>query len=146
MDDYSFHSTMALSLCLGWIADDPKFDVARAKKLLRRYREVRHLLVGSWYPLMPYSRDLTKWIASQYHRADLEEGIILAFRRPESQYDSVQVSMHGLGPDATYELTFDSTGRKMRLTGKALMKSISIRIPQSGRSDLIHYKRIGARR
>ena len=33
LDDYSFHSTLASSLCLGWIADVPGFDVARAKKL-----------------------------------------------------------------------------------------------------------------
>jgi alpha-galactosidase len=142
MDDYSFHSTMASSLCLGWIADAPDFDLARGKKLLRRYLDLRHLLIGSWYPLMPYSRDLTKWIASQYHRADLEEGMILVFRRPESQYDSVQVSLHGLKPDATYELAFDSTGRKVRVKGKVLMKSLSLSIPESRKSDLIHYRRI----
>src|SRR5574341_44058 len=55
LDDYSFHSTLATSLCIGWIADEPGFDQKRAKRLLDRYREVRHLLVGAWYPLLPYS-------------------------------------------------------------------------------------------
>jgi len=142
MDDYAFHSTMASSLCLGWIADAPDFDLARGKKLLRRYLDLRHLLVGAWYPLMPYSRDLTKWMASQYHRSDLGEGMILVFRRPESQYCSVQVSLHGLDPNATYELTYDSTGKKVRMKGKDLMKDFVITISEKRKSDLIHYKRV----
>ena len=81
LDDYSFHSTMASSLCLGWIADAPDFDAARGKKLLDRYLEVRHLLVGAWYPLLPYSRDRATWMAVQYHRPDLDEGMVLAFRQ-----------------------------------------------------------------
>lgn len=71
LDAYSFHSAMASSLIPGWIADAPEFDRATAEKLLQRYREVRHLLVGAWYPLLPYSRSPKDWIASQFHRPDL---------------------------------------------------------------------------
>ena len=63
MDDYSFHSSMASSLNLGWIADAPDFDIERARELLHRYRVVRHLLVGAWYPLTPRSLDLDRWLA-----------------------------------------------------------------------------------
>jgi len=50
LDTYSFHSAMATSLNLGWIADAPDFDTERAAALLKRYREVRHLMVGAAYP------------------------------------------------------------------------------------------------
>lgn len=146
LDDYSFHSTMASSLCLGWIADAADFDMARGKKLLGRYLEVRHLLVGAWYPLLSYSRDADKWMAVQYHRSDLGEGMLLVFRRAESPYVSTQVTLHGLEPDATYELSYDSTGKRVRASGKALMAELTLTLPKKRSSDLIRYHRIQSER
>jgi len=143
LDEYSFRSTMASSLCLGWIADAPDFDAARAKKLLGRYLEVRHLLVGAWYPLLPYSRDRDKWMAVQYHRPDLGEGMVLAFRRPESPYNSAQVALHGLEPGATYELSYDTAGTKARASGRGLMTDFVLTLPKKRSSELIHYRRSG---
>jgi alpha-galactosidase len=145
LDEYSFRSTMASSLCLGWIADAPDFDAARGKKLLGTYLEVRHLLIGAWYPLLPYSRDLDKWMAVQYHRPDLGEGMVLAFRRAESPYNSVQVSLHGLEPNAAYELSFDNTGKKVRASGKELMAEWMLTLPKKRSSELIHYRRLGGK-
>ncbi len=142
-DEYSFHSTMASSLCLGWIADAPDFDAERGKKLLDQYRRVRHLLIGAWYPLLPYNRDPAHWIASQYHRPDLDEGMILAFRRPESPYRTVEVSLHGLEPDAMYELSYESSGEKARVNGGQLMKRFELTIPRKRGSELIVYRRAG---
>jgi alpha-galactosidase len=146
LDDYSFRSTMASSLCLGWIADAPEFNAARGKKLLAKYLEVRHLLVGSWYPLLPYSRDPTQWMAVQYHRSDLGEGLVLTFRRRESPYNSVQVSLHGLEPGATYELSYDSGGQKVRASGKDLMVELVLTLPKKRSSELICYRRAPAER
>jgi alpha-galactosidase len=142
LDEYSFRSTMASSLCLGWIADAPDFDVDRGKQLLGRYLEVRHLLVGAWYPLLPYSRDSSQWTAVQYHRPDLGEGLVLAFRRPASPYNSAQVSFHGLEPGATYELCSDNTGQKVRARGQELMTEWVLTLAKPRSSDLIHYRRV----
>jgi alpha-galactosidase len=141
LDDYSFHSTMASSLCPGWIADAPNFDTARGKRLLDRYRAVRHLLTGAWYPLLPYTRRPTEWMAMQWHRPDLNEGMILAFRHPESPYQTTDVALHGLDPEATYELSFDLAGTKQSATGAELMRGIQLTIPERHRSELIVYRR-----
>jgi hypothetical protein len=133
---------MASSLCLGWIADAPDFDSARGKQLLSRYLQVRHLLTGACYPLMPYSTEKTVWMASQYHRSDLGEGIILVFRRPESPYLSIEVALRGLKPEGTYEVTIDSTGQARRFTGKELMAGYRVDLATKRSSDLIHYKEI----
>jgi alpha-galactosidase len=146
LDEYSFRSTMASSLCLGWIADAPDFDAARGKKLLGRYLEIRHLLIGAWYPLLPYSRDPDKWMAVQYHRPDLAEGMVLAFRRAESPYNSVQVPLHGLEPGATYELSYDGTGKKVRASGKVLMAEWILTLPKKRSSELIYYRRVTGER
>lgn len=143
LDDYSFHSTMACSLIPSWIADEPGFDTARAKKLMDRYLEVRHLLVGAWYPLLPQSMRKDAWITSQYHRPDLNEGMIVAIRRPESPYRTVEVALHGLDPNATYELKSDATGATTRAKGSDLMKSFEITIDGRQKSDLITYRKFG---
>ncbi|MBM4000608.1 MAG: hypothetical protein FJ297_13915 [Planctomycetes bacterium] len=144
MDDYSFHSTMASSLCLGWIADAPDFDVAKGRKLLGRYLEVRHLLVGGWYPLLPYTLERDAWMAVQYHRDDLNEGMILVFRRPESPYRSVQVALHGLDTGSTYALSHDRDGTTTTATGAELTRQWVLILPDKHSSDLIHYRRIGS--
>lgn len=140
LDDYSFHSTMASSFCLGWIADGDDFDVARGRELLGRYLKLRHLLVGDWYPLLPYTTRSTEWMASQYHRADLDEGMILVFRRPESPYSTAEVALHGLKADATYVVEYESTGESRLLEGAELMAGLQIEIPQRHKSDLITYR------
>jgi alpha-galactosidase len=140
LDDYSFHSTLATSLCVGWIADDAAFDAARAKRLLDRYRELRPLLVGAWYPLLPYSRAKDVWMASQYHRPDLGQGMILAFRRGECPYPSVEVSLRGLDPAATYELVRESNGEKTILSGKELSGRFLIALDLRRSSELFVYR------
>ncbi len=141
LDEYSFHSTLPSSLCLGWIADAPDFDRERARKLLGRYRELRPLLVGAFYPLLPYSRGQKDWIASQYHRPDLNQGCILAFRRAESPYRAAEAPLHGLDPETLYELSRDSGGEKIRARGAELMKSFLLTIPERRRSEVIVYRK-----
>ncbi len=142
MDEYSFHSTMASSLCLGWITDAPDFDREHGKRLVERYRQGRHLLIGAFYPLLPYSRGAKEWTAAQYHRADLNEGMILAFRRADSPYHTAEVSLHSLDAKATYELTYDSSGEKKRVKGEELMKQFLLSIPERHRSEVITYRKV----
>ncbi len=143
LDDYRFYSAMPSSLCLGWITDDPKFDFATAHKLADRYREVRHLLIGAWYPLLPQTRDRASWLASQYHRPDLGEGMILIFRRSESRYRQAEFMLHGLKPAATYKLTRESTGEKVRMTGSELMSGYLVTMPAPSTADMIRYREAG---
>jgi len=141
MDDYSFQSTLPSSLCMGWIADAPDFDAMRGKKLLGRYLELRHLLVGAWYPLLPYSRSRNDWIGSQFYRPDLKEGIILIFRRADSAYRTIEIAMKGLDPETIYELVLESTGDKIRARGRDLMQRLALSIKSKHASELIVYRK-----
>lgn len=141
MDNYSFHSTIASSLCLGWIADSEDFDRQLGKKMLDLYREIRHLLIGSWYPLLPQSRDPKSWMASQYHRPDLQEGIILAFRRAESPYRSIEIALRGLEKNAQYIFNYTTTGQDAIMNGEDLMTNFIITIPEKHGSELIIYRK-----
>ena len=142
LETYDFHSVLANSLCLGWIADGPSFDSTRGRTLLARYRAVRHLFTGAWYPLLPYTRDGAQWMAEQYDRPDLGEGLLLAFRHKDSPYPTVEVSLHGLDPVATYELIWDSSGEKKQFRGADLMNRLPLSIAQRRGSELITYKKV----
>lgn len=140
LDDYTFHSTLATSLCIGWIADAPDFDTRRAKRLMERYLRLRPLLNGDFYPLLPYTRDLKQWMAWQHHRPDLGRGMVLAFRRPQSPYRTVEIALRGLNPKAAYTLRFESGRRSATATGAELMRGYALTIQQPHKSELIEYQ------
>ncbi len=143
LDDYSFHSTLATSLIPGWIADEPGFDADHALALLNLYKSIRHLLVGAYYPLLPYSRSKTEWTAMQFHRPDLDQGIILAFRRQDCPEQSVEVTPQGLDPDGTYGLVFHKAGTAIELPGAHMIRKLSITIPHAPGSEMIIYRNVG---
>jgi len=143
LDDYSFHSTLAASLIPAWIADAPGFDLSRAKQLLERYRSIRHLLLGAWYPLLPYSRNSRDWMAVQFHRPDLGEGMILLFRHAESPYRTIEIALRGLNAGKNYLLTFDGSGEKRQARGADLMKNVLLSLTERPGSDLITYRQVG---
>ncbi len=143
MDDYSFHSTMASSLCLGWIADADNFDQARGRALLARYHAVKHLLVGAWYPVLGYSRGPADWTGSQYHRADLSEGLILVFRHAQSPYTQVELRLRGLEAERRYVVRSDRAGPLGVFTGRELAEGLAVSLPKRHSSDLITYQKAG---
>jgi alpha-galactosidase len=140
LDEVSFHSAMASSLITGWIADDPKFDTARAKAITDTYRRVRHLLNGDWYGLTGYSRDETQWLASQYHRDDLGEGMVLVFRRAKCDEATLRVRLHGLDERASYRVASATSGTTRQASGRELMDGLQITLGQAPSSDLITYR------
>lgn len=143
LDNYSFHSTLASSLCLGWIADAPDFDTERGRKLLGIYRDVRHLLTGAWYPLLPYSRDRRSWMAMQWHRPDLDEGLILVFRHAESPLTRAEFHLNGLHPDTHYEFTEVGTDLPYAChSGFDASSPITVEMPDGPSSKLLRYGRL----
>ena len=139
LDDTTFHSVCAASLCLGWIADSPDFDLPRALQLVDIYRRVRHLANKDWYPLTPYSRKPDSCLAVQYNSPETAEGMLLIFRRSQCPDTPLTVSLSGLNPEMEYQLSWHSSGRKEKIRGAALMKNYTIQLPAPGSSELIHY-------
>ncbi|MBI2302420.1 MAG: alpha-galactosidase [Armatimonadetes bacterium] len=125
LDDYSFASDLPSALCLGWIADAPGFDQARAKRYSDQYRELRPLLDGAWYPLTDSNRDRHEWLGCQYHRADLDEGLLTVYRRADSPYRVLETRLRGLRAEASYELTWLGTDERRTVRGEELMRQMA---------------------
>ncbi len=139
LDDYTFHSTLATSIIPGWIADDPAFDTARAGRLMDRWRSLRPYLIGAWYPALPYTRQADAWGAQQFHREDLDAGMLLVFRHANATDGERIIALRGLKAADTYRVRSDRTGPLGRYTGRQLMQGLPITLPAGPASDVVEY-------
>ncbi len=106
-----------------WTKDDKKrADTIRGYDQVRR---ISHLMLGDYFPLTPYSLDKTSWIAWQFHRTDLGEGAVQAFRRPDAASETLTVKLRGLDPKQHYEIENLDGGKEVR-TGEELMRGYDI--------------------
>jgi hypothetical protein len=81
-------------------------------------------------------------MAYQFHRPDLNAGLVLVFRHAESNYPALNISLRGLNPATTYSVEFlDDAQRRTvkRMTGRKLTSEMELRIPTKPGSLLIRY-------
>ena len=112
---------------------------AAVKQAYAECREVAPLMLGDYYPLTPYSLETNTWIAWQFHRADLNESLVQAFRRPDATNDTLTVQLRGLAPDMRYEIVNFDGGKGIR-PGSELIKEYRIRLPQRPAAALLRLK------
>ncbi len=143
VDPYDFRSGMGANFAasLRFYSDPAIWEPAM--NLFAEYRSIRHLFHGDFYPLTPYSVSSEAWIAWQFHRSDLDEGMVQAFRRSDSDVSDIVFKLHGLSPEVQYAVTnFDAPGTS-QMTGQELMdKGISVSINTARGSAMIVYKSI----
>jgi alpha-galactosidase len=149
-DDYEFRSGISSGLCINWFlaGGNPQvkfiddFSWEWGKKVLDQYLELRPLYYGDYYPLTPFTVDQTQWVAWQFDCPDKGEGMVQAFRRQDSFYESIRVKLHGLDPNATYLLSdLDQPGTK-EMTGRELLdQGLSIVAKNRPQAMIITYKR-----
>ena len=115
-DPYSYRSFFLPSFGMHFA------DLEVQKKARAECRRIaNYMLVGDFYPLTSYSLQRDRWIAWQFDQPEKGEGVVQAFRRPESPYESARFKLHGLEESATYAVeNFD--GGTGTLTGKELME------------------------
>jgi alpha-galactosidase len=108
---------------------------------LDEYVSIRPMFEGDFYPLTPYSAAADAWIAWQFDRPDLGQGIVLAFRRGGSD-TALTVKLHGLEPDARYVVTDRNTGKTNEMPGAEMMaQGLALDLPEAPGSALITYRR-----
>ena len=88
-DPYSVRSAYSPAMVITSFGNDPtmpgdNFDYDAVRRLLNEYLSVRKYFSGDYYPLTPYNRDDKQWLAWQFDRPDLGEGLIQVFRRGKS--------------------------------------------------------------
>ncbi len=141
VDAYDFRSGMGtnFSASLRYYSDPAIWEPA--KRLFLEYRSIRHLFYGDFYPLTPYSVSSESWIAWQFHRTDLDEGMVQAFRRSGSDVSDTVFKLRGLSTELQYSVTnFDAPGTSQSTGQKLMDEGLSISINKARGSAVIVYK------
>ena len=112
----------------------------QAQRLIDEFKRLRPFFYGDFYPLTPHSIGDYVWMAYQFHREDLGQGMFLAFRRPNSSDLTARLKLRGLLPSGRYELNFEDTGNKQTFTGEALAAGIDVTIEPAPGSLLVTYR------
>ena len=105
------------------------------RRLLAQWRQVADCFMGDYYPLTPYSLDEDCWIAWQFDRPEEGEGMVQVFRRGKSGESSRTLRLHGLDPDARYEVTDLDVGKPRTATGKELQdQGLAVKIGEQAQA------------
>ena len=119
-DAYSARSHLCPAMGVGTQdLDNPNW--AAFHRQISDHRTVADYFYGDYYPLTPYSQATDVWVAWEFVRPDLGDGMIQAFRRELNMNVEVPLKLHGLKPEAHYEFTDLDTSKTIRATGEELM-------------------------
>ena len=122
---YGFRSGIAPMTGLGYDTRPGrgKYDYALLRKLVAERNEVVANQFGDYWPLTGWSSADDVWMAWQFDRPEVGEGLVQAFRRPKSVYESARLKLRGLDAGETYVLkNFDAEGTTKH-TGRDLMEN-----------------------
>lgn len=145
-DSYSMRSGYSPALVINWhVYEKVKsegFDFDTARSLLNEYLSVRPYFNGDYYTLTSWSTSERAWMAWQFYRPDLGEGIVQAFRRQRCLADTCRVYLKGLEPGSRYSVTDIDENKPRLMYGKDLAeKGLSITIKNKPGAAVIHIRK-----
>jgi alpha-galactosidase len=121
VEPYAFWSNASSSLGFGIDLRVPDLDYAALRRLVGQWRQMVTNYSGDFYPLTGWTRDNTVWMAWQFDRPEVGEGMLQVFRRENSFYESARFTLQGLDPGARYTVSnLDEPGTKQEFSGREL--------------------------
>lgn len=142
---YAFRSNMTTGNILCSINDkgavgegEPALDdpVVRTVAI---YKKIRPYLLGDFYPLFPHDDATNVWYANQFHRVDLDAGMVQVFRREHCAEDNTVLHLRGLSPDKKYELRTEDAPEVRILTGTQAA-NCPITVPNAPSAVFVYYR------
>jgi alpha-galactosidase len=142
VEPYIFRSQMTPGAVMGLDASNYPNGYEKLKKLIAQWRQVAWNYYGDYYPLTPYSLEKTAWMAWQFDSPDKGEGLVQAFRRPESPFEAARFKLRGLDAKASYVVKDLDQTTEATMSGAALMESgIPVTVKQCPGAALVTYRR-----
>jgi len=148
VDAYTCRSAYSPSVLVRyWGYEDGAFDeqdgkTAAAKKYMLEYKSVRPYLTCDYYPLVKNTLCDTSWCAWQFNRPENGDGIILAFRRPDSPMSQAAFDLKGLA-EGKYTFTDADTGEEVVMAHDEInARGFKVEINEKRASRLIRYRKM----
>ncbi|MBN1341295.1 MAG: NPCBM/NEW2 domain-containing protein [Phycisphaerae bacterium] len=143
INTYLVRSLMSPQLTLGQDMRRKDLDYALLRKLIDEWRKVSDCYLGDYYPMTPYSLGQDVWLALQFDRPEAGKGVVHAFRRAESIYESARMRLRGLEAGARYRVTDLDRAKPVEVSGAELMeKGLLVVIEGGPGSAVVMYERI----
>ena len=131
--------------CLGIGRPEPRrpgLDWTQYRRRMDEWRKATEYMLGDYYPLNSYSLDNATWIAWQFDLPERGRGMIQAYRRSESPYESARFALHGLEPDGRYVVSNLDGGPAQKLTGAELTEhGLLLKAPTRDSAIVMFYEK-----
>jgi alpha-galactosidase len=143
VEPYAFWCNVSPSLGFGIDLRVPDLDYAALRRLVGQWRLINMNYYGDFYPLTGWTRDSTAWMAWQFDRPEAGMGLVQAFRRENSVYESARFTLHGLDRGARYTISnLEQPGAKQEFSGPELVeKGLLVAIDSRPGTVVLVYKR-----
>jgi len=118
------------------------FDFRRLKRLVDEQRLIAPCFFGDFYPLTSYTLAEDQWMAWQFDRSDLGEGVVQVFRRENSPYESARFTLRELDPAARYSIrNLDQPGTREATGGELMNAGLPVTIAKPASAVTLLYKK-----
>jgi len=145
VEPYAFWSNACPSINCGFDVRVKELDYPALRRLFGQWRQISDCYYGDFYPLTPYSRARDVWTAWQFDLAEAARGMVQAFRRDQSPYETARFKLRGLDPVARYSIVEVGSGARCQVSGRELMeKGLSVAIHDQPGVAIVTYHRVGA--
>ncbi len=139
VNEYAVRSGHGSGMGLGYDLRRDDLDLALLVRLVAEWRAVAPLFLADFYPLTPNTRDNVSWMAWQFHDPAGQTGMVQAFRRAESPYESARFRLRGLDPERHYLVAEGDSG--MSAAGRDLAEEgLRLAIEDCPGSVIITYR------
>ncbi|MBO4355890.1 MAG: alpha-galactosidase, partial [Clostridia bacterium] len=150
LTDYAVRSGCGSSYVFNyWGFEDNNMDDSEQSKELygwvrrigKEYHKLSSYFGYDYYPLIKPDFEKNTWTAWQYDRPEKNDGVIVVFRKSQSQMCAADLNPGGADADSIYEFESD-TGKQFTLTGKELLeKGLHVELSEKGTSMILYYKK-----
>ena len=130
-----------------WDMRDGSLNYDLLRRLVNNWRKYAGNYFGDYYPLTPYSITPEAWIAWQFNQPEKGCGMVQAFRRANSAYESARFSLSGLDAEARYAITdLNGPAGTTEMSGKEMMtQGLALSLLERPGATVIVYERKPAR-
>ncbi len=142
-DPYEVRSASTAGLLCQFAYLEDGFNADEARRLVAEARENAPYWYGDFYPLTNCSIDKSEFVAYQFHRPDLDAGLVLAFRRTECPIKGILLGVQGVNPDTKYRVQYvadDGTTTEQVLSGADMSEALELKLGNKGSSLVVRYQ------
>ncbi len=145
-EPYVFRSAAAAGAIAQFNFLDKDYSPEAARAALAEAKEHRKYSQCDFYPITAASTAPDRFVAWQLHRADLDAGLVLAFRRAACEIPEIAARLRGIRPESRYLVEFVDERRAVtseELPGRELAGGLRLSIPERRASLAVRYRPAG---